>query len=150
MSIPVGVRNVPETPSNTRCETVDACRLLCEHVLRITQFKRFTDVVASEDIRLYVRQLAVDAFISAQVANEQRADKDPALAEIRRDNQLVMLDSLKHMLPAIYVAQKAFHLRAGSVEYWTKLADKALDMANKWYRDDRIRYRYPKAQTEGE
>lgn len=76
MSIPVGVRNVPETPSNTRCETVDACRLLCEHVLRITQFKRFTDVVASEDIRLYVRQLAVDAFISAQVANEQRADKD--------------------------------------------------------------------------
>ena len=107
MSIPVGVRNVPETPSNTRCETVDACRLLCEHVLRITQFKRFTDVVASEDIRLYVRQLAVDAFISAQVANEQRADKDPSLAEVRRDNQLVMLDSLKRMLPAIYVAQKA-------------------------------------------
>ena len=149
MSIPAGVRHVPETPSNTRCETVDACRLLCEHVLRITQFKRFTDVVASVAIRLYVSQLAVDTFISEQMTKEQRTDKDPSFAEVSRDNHLVMLDILKRMLPSIYVAQKAFHLRAGSVEYWTKLVAKALDMAKKWYRDDRIRYRYQKAQTAG-
>lgn len=142
MSVNVGQRHVPDTPSSRQCYAVDACFQLCIHILKITQNEK---VFLSEhgDLIGRIRELATGIYTCAYSANKTNVTKDPSKWKKRRGNQESALDGLIEMLALIPVARTVFHLRRGKTEYWTKLTKNAYDLTKKWYEADVDRYSVP-------
>ena len=142
MAVNAGQRNVPDTPSNRQCYAVDACYVLCVHLLKITKNQKFF-TEEHYDLTGRIRELATGIYTCAFSANKTNVTKDPSRWEKRKANQESAICGLIEMLALIPVARAVFHLRKGKTEYWTKLTKDAYALAKKWHEADVERYSNP-------
>lgn len=143
MGVPVGQRNVPDTPATERCYAVDACHALCLHVLKITANVKYFDFEHHADIVQHIRELAVTIYNCAYVANVQNVTKDPATWEVRKANQEAVVQGLNEMVAMVQVAKPLFHLRSRKTTYWLGLTLHAKDLSCAWHASDVRRYGVP-------
>lgn len=134
MSVNVGQRNVPDTPSNRRCEAVDACFRLCQHTLRITANLNVFPP-EHEDVRLKVRGLALCIYDCAYVANKTVVT-NTARWKVRNDNQTNAFDGLNEMLGDILMVKTLLHLRSKKSAHWAQLTKDARNLVKAWHDSD--------------
>lgn len=138
MSTNVGMRSVPDTPSNRQCNAVESAMALCLHTIKVCANRNIFTVEYIDIVSMAVN-LSLEIYINANTANNIRVTNNKSCTD-RLEFERNALYLCNSMIGIIEISQRLFHLRMKKKEYWVRLALNAKDLINRWYQSDKERY----------
>ena len=96
MSVPVGQRNVPDTPSNRTCYAVDACVELALHTTLICKNRNIFKPEYPDTYTIAV-DLAINAMMEVKRANRINVGTSHELKVKRLEHQLNAINMLEDL-----------------------------------------------------
>lgn len=140
MSVPVGQRNVPDTPSNRTCYAVDACVELALHTTLICKNRNIFKPEYPETYTIAV-DLAINAMMEVKRANRINVGTSHKLKVKRLEHQVNAINMLEDLNDWIYYCRRRLNLRGSKESCWHAKTEYALNLVKKWYGADEYRYR---------
>jgi hypothetical protein len=141
MAVPVGQRNVPDTPQNRQLDAGYHAMLLATNTLHICSnqniFKPEYNTVIINDLIETAKNIYIETILANDVIVRSREDW-----ETRERKQLFAIDQCRRMIALTNLARHVFHLRGRKVFNWQEkiLTTKAL--ITSWHQSDVKRYSY--------
>ena len=140
MAVPVGQRNVPDTPSNQICYAVDACVELALHTTMICKNRNIFIPEYPETYTIAV-DLALNAMMEVKRANRINVGTSHKLKTERLEHQQNAIDMLSDLDDWIYYCKRRLHLRVSKDGCWHDKTNYALNLVKRWHSADELRYR---------
>lgn len=140
MSVPVGQRNVPDTPSNQSCYAVDACVELALHTTMICKNRNIFIPEYPETYTIAV-DLVINIMMEVRRANKIEVGTNHELKVKRlehQENAIKMLEDLDYW---IYYCKRRLKLSRSKTGFWYNKMKYALNLVNRWHSADELRYR---------
>ena len=142
MSVNVGQRNVPDTPSNRQLEACQAAMDLAVHTIKITSNTNIFKVEYQGAVTNEVISTAKTVYTSAWSANNVYVSKvKPDRWPEREKLQYEAINKCNELLALINIARRVFHLKSTKVNYWSQLALNARRLITKWHEANAEQYR---------
>ncbi|MBR2259739.1 MAG: hypothetical protein IJ899_20850 [Blautia sp.] len=138
MSVNVGQRNVPDTPSNKMLYAVDRAAKLAAHTITICanpkiflpEYQHITQEIVNTSVEIYK-----DAWTANNIVV-----KIPDDWITRRRMQLLAISKCNALLALIGLAKMLYHLRSKKVKCWATMTIETRGLLRKWHEADRKRY----------
>lgn len=133
MSVPKGQRNhsVLEVQVKGDELVVHTVRIMANERTFDPKYQRLADIVL---------QVALDALMCIDEANDVRVDGDPDRWRERRRLQERGIRKLMGLCTLMRVCRRTYHMRGRKYAYWSGLAKDTLALARRWRDSDAKRY----------
>lgn len=139
MGVPVGQRNVPDTPANRQLKAAIEARNLALHTIKICNNKNIFLPEYESALTEDLIRTAKNIYIHIGNANDIVVRK-PEHWESRSRLQVRAWRECRDMLRMIELARALFHLRGKKASYWSALVIDVRNLIRAWHEADQARY----------
>lgn len=140
MAVPVGQRNVADTPATRYLVAGEMARTLALHSIRLSMNERvFTPQlrdVFTMDMVNSAKRIVICTY-RANAIRVENADDWKRREALQRE----AIARCSDMLCYVSMARALFHIRGKKIVFWTKLVIETQDKLKNWHEKDRQRYK---------
>ena len=135
MSVPVNLRNVPDTEHNTKFDVLEDCNSLFYHAVLCCQsskvqsscFAFLANAIVEQSLEIYMCAYQANSipFYKGQITEQNYKDRTELIIQAMRDCST--LEGL------VTLGKRSFQWRNKKIYYWVSLIIKARNALSKWY-----------------
>ena len=140
MSVNVGQRNVPDTPSNRQLGACQKALDLALHTIKICSNENIFDVKYRLSLTDSIIDCAKQIYLDVWTGNNIYVQPDNGRWPERERLQIDAIAKCKELIGLINLARRLFHLKGQKVNYWIKMTVETYEMISKWHEANRKQY----------
>lgn len=134
MSVPVNLRNVPDTPNNSKCDAVEMCSQVFFHAVKCTTSAKVQQNVFAFLAGMIVQQ-SLEIYLNAYEANSVPYYKGRITEEqyqTRRNLILKAMRGCSNLEGLITLGKRSFQWRNKKIHYWVGMVISCRELLSKW------------------
>lgn len=134
MSVPVNLRNVPDTANNTKFDTIEMCSQLFFHAVKCTTSEKVQSSVFSFLASMILQQ-SLEIYLNAYEANTVPFYKGKVTQEQYETRRRLILQAMRgcsNLQGLVTLGKRSFSWRNKKIYYWVNMVISTREMLSKW------------------
>lgn len=136
MSVPVNLRNVPDTEANSKSDSVEACAELFDHAVKCCQTSKVQSGIFAFLANGIIQQ-SLEIYLNAYEANGVPYYKGRITEENYNDRRKLIIEAMRgcsNLEGLVSLGKRSFHWRNKKIKYWVGITIKTREQLSHWLR----------------
>ena len=136
MSVPANLRNVKDTESNSKCESVEACSELFDHAVKCCKTSKVEESIFAFLANGIIQQ-SLEIYLDAYGANRVPYRSGQITEDNYNERRKLILRAMKgcsNLEGLVTLGKRSFHWRNKKIKYWVGLTVKTGELLSHWLR----------------